>query len=57
MVKKKENLIVVENLLVVNVETMAVALGVGTDDYINIRKMRRSGSNESMEEKSGRYLP
>jgi hypothetical protein len=39
MVKKKENHIMVEKLFHINVEITEVALGVGTEDYINIRKI------------------
>lgn len=46
MEKKKENPIVVENPLVVNVETTGVALGVEMEDYTNIKRTRRNGNNE-----------
>jgi glycerol dehydrogenase-like iron-containing ADH family enzyme len=39
MVKKKENHIMVVKHVVHNVETMVVVLGVGTGDYIDIRKI------------------
>ena len=46
MEKKKENPIVAENQLVVNVETTEVALGVEMEDYILIEETRKNGNNE-----------
>ena len=51
MVKKKENPIVVGKPLVVNVETTGVALGVEMDDYISIKRTRRNGNMNDIQDK------
>lgn len=51
MVKKKENRIVVAKPLAHNVETMVVARGVGTEDYISIKRTRRNGNMNDIQDK------